>query len=52
MTISAALCLIAANIFETIDYPSNIVYWLSFCACQRKTSIVDMPSSQLKPRQT
>jgi len=34
--IYAALCLIAANILETVIYPSNTVHWLSFHACERK----------------
>jgi len=33
---SAALCLIAAYIFETVGYPSNTVHWLSLYTRQRK----------------
>jgi len=36
--------LISTNIFETIGYPNNTMHWLSFHACQRKTSTVDMTS--------
>jgi len=34
--ISAAVWLIATNIFETVQYPSNTGHWLSFHACKRK----------------
>ena len=50
--ISAAMCLIAAKLFETVGYPSNTVHWLSLDACQSKTSIVDIPSCRLAPQQT